>query len=162
MRDRASLILLIFIILLVIILAQNGTLGTLLSSLSNPNYYSVTNQPQLPTVRPLFFATSTARGQVLPAPYLPTAYMPTAYPPDYVTVQPPNPPANNVPSGSVSANGVCVVPNGWVAYTVQAGDTLAGIASVYGLTAEQLASANCLQNPDLIYEGQLLAVPGTR
>jgi LysM repeat protein len=52
------------------------------------------------------------------------------------------------------------VPNGWVAYTVQAGDTLAAIAASYNLTVDQLAAANCLQDPDLIYEGQVLAVPG--
>ena len=59
MRDRASLVLFIFIILLVIILAQNGVLGNLLSNLSSgDNIFSVTVQPGLPTVRPLIFGTA--------------------------------------------------------------------------------------------------------
>ncbi len=163
MRDRASVILLIFILLLVIILAQNGVLGNLLSSLSSGDIFAVTVQPGLPTVRPLIFASSTPRNQILPPPVLPTAYAPPAYAPTDEG-QPPVQPGvspSTVPGG-VNAGGQCIVPNGWVAYTIQAGDTLADIAATYGLTAAQLASANCLPNPDLIYEGQVIAVPGGR
>jgi hypothetical protein len=163
MRDRASLILFIFIILLVIILAQNGVLGNIISGLSSGDFFSVTAQPGLPTVRPLSFGTSTPRNQVLPPPILPTMYIPPAYAPTYPS-QPTAAPGvipTPVPGGVVQG-GQCVVPNGWVAYTVQPGDTLANIAAVYGLTADQLASANCLSNPDLIYEGQILAVPGNQ
>ena len=162
MRDRASLVLFIFVVLLIVILAQNGMLGSLLDS------FSGTNQPLLPTVRPLVFSTPvpTAGGiQVFPPSNLPTAYAPAAF-----TAVPVN---NNVPPAGVTATqgapavgvlapgGQCVVPNGWVAYTVQAGDTLAVIAANFNLTADQLAAANCLQDPNLIYEGQVLAVPGS-
>jgi nucleoid-associated protein YgaU len=161
MRDRASLVLFIFIILLVIILAQNGVLGNLLSSLSNGEFFSVTTQPGLPTVRPLIFSTATPRNQVLPAPYLPTVYVPPAYAPTYPGQPTPAPSGNNQsPIGGVMSDGQCIVPNGWTAYTVQPGDTLAAIAAAYGLTADQLARANCLPNPDLIYVGQVIAVPG--
>jgi LysM repeat protein len=162
MRNRASLILFIFIILLVIILAQNGVLGNLLSNLSSGDIFSVTVQPGLPTVRPLLFDTPAPRNQVLPPPVLPTIYVPPVYAPTDAG-QPVQPGANStaVPQG-VNNGGQCIVPNGWVLYTIQAGDTLANIAAPYGLTAAQLASANCLPNPDLIFEGQVIAVPGGR
>jgi LysM domain len=160
MRNRASLILFIFIILLVIILAQNGVLGSLISSLGGSEIFSVTVQPGLPTVRPLIFVTPTPRNQILPPPLLPTVYSPPVYAPTYPG-QPTDLPGTGptaVPQG-VPSGGQCIVPNGWVPYTIQAGETLANIAAAYNLTAEQLASANCLPNPDLIYEGQVIAVP---
>jgi rare lipoprotein A len=42
------------------------------------------------------------------------------------------------------------------AYVVQQGDTLSGIAFQMGTTAEQLAAANGIANPDLIYAGQTI------
>jgi rare lipoprotein A len=42
------------------------------------------------------------------------------------------------------------------AYVVQPGDTLSGIAFQMGTTAEQLAAANGIANPDLIYAGQTI------
>ena len=42
------------------------------------------------------------------------------------------------------------------AYVVQSGDTLSGIAAELGTTAEYLAAANGIANPDLIYAGQTL------
>jgi rare lipoprotein A len=41
-------------------------------------------------------------------------------------------------------------------YVVQAGDTLSGIAAEMGTTVEDLAAANGIANPDLIFDGQLL------
>ncbi len=45
-------------------------------------------------------------------------------------------------------------------YTVAAGDTLSEIAERHGMTAEELAQANGIVNPDLILSGQVLIVPG--
>ncbi|MCC7446980.1 MAG: LysM peptidoglycan-binding domain-containing protein [Anaerolineae bacterium] len=165
MRDRASLILFVFLIIILIIMAQNGTLGGVFSDLSNG--FSVTVQPGYATVRPLSFVTPTAGNQVLPAPVLPTAYLPPAYAPTYPAAQPPvsNGPASNAPAvqpGAVNATGQCVVPNGWTAYTIQAGETLGTIAAAYNLTVDQLAAANCISNPNLVYEGQIIAVPGAQ
>jgi rare lipoprotein A len=42
------------------------------------------------------------------------------------------------------------------AYVVQPGDTLSSIAFQMGTTAEQLAAANGIANPDLIYAGQTI------
>lgn len=174
MRDRASLILFIFLVLLIIVLAQNGMLGVLLDNLTNA--FSGSNQPLLPTVRPLVFSTTVPTAvpgvRVFPTQVLPTFYAPTAYAPSNAGSVPPTAvPQQNVPfvtptaavsvSGVVAAGGQCIVPNGWVAYTVQSGETLAEIATNFNLSVEELAAANCLQNPDLIYEGQILAVPAS-
>ena len=40
--------------------------------------------------------------------------------------------------------------------TVDAGDTLSGIAAQFGTTVERLVSANGISNPDMIYAGQVL------
>ncbi len=43
-------------------------------------------------------------------------------------------------------------------YTVQAGDTLGGIAKRFGVTVDQLVQWNGLANPDSIDVGQVLKV----
>lgn len=45
-------------------------------------------------------------------------------------------------------------------HVVKAGETLFSIARQYGLTVQQLASANGITNPDRIYVGQVLTIPG--
>ena len=45
-------------------------------------------------------------------------------------------------------------------YTVQRGDYLSTIARRFGTTTAQLAAANNLSNPSLIYAGQVLVIPG--
>lgn len=45
-------------------------------------------------------------------------------------------------------------------HTVQPGETLFSIARKYGLTVDELAFANGITNPDLIYAGQVLTIPG--
>ncbi len=42
------------------------------------------------------------------------------------------------------------------AYVVQSGDTMSGIAAELGITVEDLAAANGIGDPDLIYAGQTL------
>jgi rare lipoprotein A len=41
-------------------------------------------------------------------------------------------------------------------YVVQSGDTLSGVAAELGTTVEDLAAANGIQNPNLLYAGQVL------
>jgi len=166
MRNRRSIIPVIVIILFVIVLAQNGVLGNLLASLTASLSSGLSNQntfgpTPLPPGQPLVSFPSSGNQVLLPS-EMPAAYAPT-YPPQ---AQPqlrvlPGETQTLVPVGIVGAGGQCNVPSGWVAYTIQAGETLAVIAQRYNLTAEQIAAANCLQNPDLIYEAQELAVPGT-
>lgn len=45
-------------------------------------------------------------------------------------------------------------------YTVQAGDTLSGIAAKCGVTAQAIISANKITNPNLVFVGQSLTIPG--
>ena len=46
-------------------------------------------------------------------------------------------------------------------YIVVAGDTLSGIAKRFGVTLSALISANHITNPNLIYIGQVLTIPGS-
>lgn len=45
-------------------------------------------------------------------------------------------------------------------YVVAPGDTLSGIAKKFGLSVPEICALNGIQNPDLIYEGQKLMLPG--
>ena len=49
--------------------------------------------------------------------------------------------------------------SGVTRHTVQRGETLASIASKYGVTVQELATANNISNPNLISVGQELFVP---
>jgi LysM repeat protein len=46
-------------------------------------------------------------------------------------------------------------------HTVQPGDTLARLATRYGVTVEALVEANEIENPDLIRVGQVLTIPAS-
>jgi LysM repeat protein len=63
------------------------------------------------------------------------------------------------PAPVVSVN--CTAPTGWLPYTVVAGDTLGMLAISTFTSVAELASANCVTNPDLIYVGQTLYIPRT-
>ena len=54
-----------------------------------------------------------------------------------------------------------VTPDVTGVYTVQSGDTLSGIAAMYGTSAESLAILNGISNPNLIYVGQQIKVTGS-
>jgi LysM repeat protein len=45
-------------------------------------------------------------------------------------------------------------------YVVKPGDTLSSIAARYGTTVQELAALNGISNPNLIYAGQVLQIPG--
>lgn len=50
-------------------------------------------------------------------------------------------------------------PDGSIRYLVEPGDTLRSIARAHGLKARDLAKANDISDPDLIFIGQILAIP---
>ena len=50
---------------------------------------------------------------------------------------------------------------GYTVHVVQPGETLYSIAMRYGVSAAAIASANNIYNPDLIYAGQSLVIPGS-
>ena len=47
-------------------------------------------------------------------------------------------------------------------YTVRAGDTLWSIARRFDTTISRIVSANAISNPDLIYTGERLIIPGSQ
>lgn len=46
-----------------------------------------------------------------------------------------------------------------VTYTIQAGDTLAGIASLFNSTVDEIIDANGIEDPNAIFVGQQLVIP---
>lgn len=50
---------------------------------------------------------------------------------------------------------------GFVSYTIVRGDTLSTIAARFNTTVTTLAQVNNIVNPNLIYPGQVISVPGT-
>ena len=119
------------------IAAQNGvSLNSLLAanSLSDPNYVWAGQHLSIPgkaAPAPAAPAPSTA-----PAPLVPARVAPAA----------PAIAAPAVASGS--------------RYTVQAGDYLSDIAARYGVNVDALAQANGISNPNLLFSGQTLTIPG--
>ncbi len=82
-------------------------------------------------------------GQQLTIPDGNTNPPPTSQPPA------PTPPATPPPSGNPTT------------YVVQSGDTLSRIAARFGISLNALAQANGITNPNYIYVGQVLIIPGT-
>ena len=69
----------------------------------------------------------------------------------------PAPPTESTPPPAPAAPDTSATP---ATYTVAPGDTLGSIARRFGLTTGQLAAANNILNPDRIYYGQALIIPG--
>lgn len=44
-------------------------------------------------------------------------------------------------------------------YKVETGDTLWALSRRFGTTVEELQAINNIENPDLIYVGQILTIP---
>ena len=63
-------------------------------------------------------------------------------------------------AGAQDAGGSGFAP-GIQHYTVQRGDTLYRIALRFGLPMQQIQSANNIFNPNIIYVGQTLLIPGS-
>jgi LysM repeat protein len=62
---------------------------------------------------------------------------------------------------SNASEGECAVREDWgQSYTVQRGDTVAEIAAAYGLRIDELAEANCLDDPSRLQIGQVLRIAG--
>ncbi len=63
-------------------------------------------------------------------------------------------------SGATTRTGTASASSGSQVYSVRRGDTLAAIAYRYGTTASAIARTNGLANPNYIYPGQQLRIPG--
>ncbi len=68
-----------------------------------------------------------------------------------------NAPAVSVPADTVAP---AQAPATTATYVVQRGDSLATIAGKYGINYLELASMNGIANPDVLFVGQVLRVPG--
>jgi LysM repeat protein len=111
-------------------------------------------------MRTLFVSLSTVAlllcgcGQVITAPTpTPAATAPVNLP--AVTPRATSTPAPSTPAAT-SAPTSTPTP---VIHTVQAGDTLIGIAKQYGISAEALQEANAILDPQLLQIGQELVIP---
>jgi LysM repeat protein len=84
-----------------------------------------------------------------------TIPLPSAPTPGVQSPAPGQAPSSGNTSGSAGSS------NRGNTYTVQLGDTLASIARDLGVSQSALATANNLTNPDLLWIGQPLLIPGT-
>jgi len=64
-----------------------------------------------------------------------------------------------VPSPTMTPTATPERVPGVITYTVQAGDTLWHVASRFGITVEDVVALNDIQDPALIYPGQVLLIP---
>jgi LysM repeat protein len=112
-----------------------------------------------PTAPITVFAPTLA---ISPSPLVLTAQAATAAQPAVVPAVTNTSPALAAPVTTVSnpvVAGTCTQPAGWVTYTVQVGDSVSLIAERAATTTDQLISANCLANADVINAGQVIYVP---
>ncbi len=70
------------------------------------------------------------------------------------------PVATATPTATSATPAPTATPTSGVTHTVQRGETLGSIARQYGTTFSAIATANNLANPNLIYVGQQLTIPG--
>jgi len=92
-----------------------------------------------------------------PTPFLPTMTLtPSPSATETAVPLPPIPSASPTPLSPVMPS--CPPPAGWSIYTVQQGDTLAGLAWRVGSTTPELMQANCLST-GAIHPGQKIYLP---
>ena len=53
----------------------------------------------------------------------------------------------------------CIAPQGWITYTVETGDSLGLLAMQTDSTVNELATSNCMTDPDSLYVGQVIYLP---
>jgi LysM repeat protein len=100
-----------------------------------------TTPPASPSPAPTVAETATATTS------------PTAGPSPTTGTGTETPTTTQTPTGETGTTGTV--------YVVQRGDTLGAIAARFGLTTEELATVNGIDNPNLIIIGQQLVIPGT-
>jgi murein DD-endopeptidase MepM/ murein hydrolase activator NlpD len=76
----------------------------------------------------------------------------------YPTLTPSITPFGGERTGTPSASG-CPIPEGWIAYTIQRGDTLFALSRRFDIAQDELAEANCITDPGNITAGQIIYAP---
>lgn len=174
------------LLILLLIVASFFIGGVLLPRLQNaqPEQVAQIAETDTPTSPPTLSASEIAPSETFPPTTLlpsltpsntlrppPTLEPPTLtlFPSDTPTLTPTTPLliAVTVPgiqglaTATLEVTETCEPREDWaLIYTVQRGDALTTIAQNYGTYVSNLASANCLTDPDTIYEGQKIRVPG--
>lgn len=95
---------------------------------------NLSNVPPTPTVAPIPSAT------VAPIQVFPTLDA--------------TPLSNTMPNGQS-----CLIPPGWIPYTIEPGDSITLLAAQTDSTVEEIVAGNCLANPDQISVDQLIYLP---
>lgn len=116
-------------------------------------------QPEAVEITPEATAAVTAT----PQPPTPTATATASPTPTYTPSTTAGPIPTHTPAEtalpSLRANCATLRPDGWVTYTVRAGDSLSGLAGVTGTTIDAIMQANCLPESGLILVSQPLYLP---
>ncbi len=99
-------------------------------------------------------------GQSTPTP-LGNVPLITTLPPDAVPDLNIPPSSDFAPvTGGTPINPDCVVtPSTWIIYTVESGDSLGLLAEQTSSSLDELATGNCLTNPDALFVGQVIYLP---
>jgi heat shock protein HslJ/LysM repeat protein len=108
--------------------------------------------------RPHSLSCNTVRFRIVPAPELPTA-TPTATLVVSKADAEPVPTATSAPASTPTSVPPCAVRTDWFEHIVVRGDTMYNIAQRSGSSVDELAAANCLDDPRRIYVGQKLYIP---
>ena len=95
---------------------------------------------------PVPVETTAAQPTLIPTPTVPPQFLATA-----------GPPLANTPAASAPQSGALPNPG---TYTVQRGEWIYSIARKFGITPQALVAANPGINPNLLYPGQVLRIPG--
>jgi LysM repeat protein len=103
--------------------------------------------------------TATPTQEVLPSP-IPLTATPSIVPTQTVDFLLASATASTIPTTTVTSTppASCLIPNGWLQITVQAGETLATIAAKYRISAADLQRGNCLPT-NIVVAGTRLYVP---
>jgi LasA protease len=107
----------------------------------------VRNQPQIVVV------TSSSDGIITPTMADPSLF-PTA--PTIVDI---SPTSEQIVGDDATPDISSATLNDNTEYSIQAGDTLSGIAAAHGVSLEMLLSINSLENPDVLTVGQIIKLP---
>lgn len=148
-------------------------------TLNRPDTVEVLQQPTSATQTPTHTPTETEPPYTPLASFTPSRTLrpaPTFEPP--TLTRPPTQPPSVTPTPTINAQinipglqgadtpvptgeAVCQAREDWkLEYVVQFNDTLSSIATTYNTFPDALAAGNCLENPNLIRQGQVLRVPG--